>query len=289
MGQARTWRVHIRGAWNLLQSFGVKNHWNDTDFTRISAQSLHIIKILGETSEYSAGRPDLGTARPTYQDMDQSMLSSVSSTEGFGFTLGASKEILECIASITALEIHGNRKETYDCLDEDVTSILAKLSKFWKFTSTSGGGSVETQPGEDQDSKECTDVHDQKMAFVFATYIHLYRTIYKLPPVRLRYYVRKTFEHVQSFFRTSDGNFSVWPAFIAAVEAYADQDIASARMWLDRSTKFGMANRNALRKVVEEVWRRREDSAASLGTDPGSIAVDWRQVMEQLHCDVLLV
>lgn len=105
----------------------------------------------------------------------------------------------------------------------------------------------------------------------------------------MRAYVSETLHHVDAFFSESNGNFSIWPAFIAAVEAYTAEDLEAAQRWLQRSTTYGMGNRQAIRAVVEEVWRRRAEASALLGVDPCAIAVDWRKVMKDMDCDVLLV
>ena len=76
---------------------------------------------------------------------------------------------------------------------------------------------------------------------------------------------------------------------MAAVEATTDADISSAREWLARSTSFGLGNRASVQRVIEKVWERRETQATILGIARGMIAIDWRDIMQELDCDVLLV
>jgi hypothetical protein len=95
--------------------------------------------------------------------------------------------------------------------------------------------------------------------------------------------------NVLAFYTQDQGNFSLWPAFIAAVEAYADEDLIAAKTWLERATQFGLGNRLYVKRVVEEVWHRRKMLSRESGIEPGLIIVDWRQVMVEFSIDILLV
>lgn len=130
---------------------------------------------------------------------------------------------------------------------------------------------------------------EQAAAFVHAAYIYLYRSVLNAAPVVVKSHVTQTFAHVRAFFAASQGNFSIWPAFIAAVEAYTEEDQESAREYLGRATSVGIGSRESIKRVVEEVWRRREAIAGGPGQDLAHTIVDWRVVMRQLDCDVLLI
>ncbi|KAH8675351.1 fungal-specific transcription factor domain-containing protein [Xylariales sp. PMI_506] len=137
-------------------------------------------------------------------------------------------------------------------------------------------------------SSRCAE-YLQSTAFLYATYIYLYRALLHAPPATVRPYVARTLELVLAFSSTSRGNFSIWPAFIAVVEAYRDEDLAAAQRWLGIATSFGLGNRTLIRDVVLEVWRKRSEMAVRSGIDPGLITVDWREVMHEMGCNVLLV
>jgi len=126
-------------------------------------------------------------------------------------------------------------------------------------------------------------------AFISATYIYFYRTIFNKPPKDVQQYVREVFHHATAFFAIGEGNLSLWPAFIAAVEAYEECDIVSAKRWLDNASKMGMGNRIKVKIVVEEVWRLRESIAIDIREDIGDVIVDWRDVMANLGMDIVLV
>ena len=102
-------------------------------------------------------------------------------------------------------------------------------------------------------------------------------------------YVSLAFQNISAFCAESSGNFSLWPAFIAAVEAYTPEDIQSARQWLEQSINFGLGNRLPVKRIIEEVWRRRDDAHFERAMDKGLVAVDWRDVVRDLGIDILLV
>ena len=110
-----------------------------------------------------------------------------------------------------------------------------------------------------------------------------------LPPAAVALDVSNVFESVDEFFRLGGANLSLWPAFIAAVEAYRDRDKEAARRWLAISTEVGMGNRRKIIALIHHIWQVREGTAHATGQDPGSIAVDWRGIMKKLDLDILLV
>lgn len=82
---------------------------------------------------------------------------------------------------------------------------------------------------------------------------------------------------------------SLWPAFIAAAEASTVKNMDLAKDWLNDTISFGLGNRLSIKKVIEEVWRRRKLAAEEWETDQSCVNVDWREVMHDLEVDVLLV
>jgi hypothetical protein len=119
-------------------------------------------------------------------------------------------------------------------------------------------------------------------AFIAATYIYLYQTLFDLPPKKLSSYVSEVFYNVQSFNALDNGNCCLWPAFIAALASFEEEDVALARSWLDRVSNSEMGQRMNVRCLVEEVWRVRATTAAETGRELGSTNVDIGEVMEVL-------
>jgi hypothetical protein len=286
-GESRKWRHHFRGAWTLFEQYRASEPWKVTDFVCVSIQSLNIIKVISETSDVV--EPNHNSNCRTIQGNNLA-LDLVSSTLDFGFTIGTSAAILDCISRITDFRKVGSSlgdPSTSEFLQE----ILARLNTCLRDELASFGQiSTERQNGiGDASTFEHQSFHSQRVSFVYATYIYLYRAVLNVPPQTIQDYVSKIFENVSFFSACSHGNFSIWPAFIAAVEAATDDNIALAREWLIWATSFGLGNRPSMRRVIEHVWATRETLATNYDVSRGLIAIDWRDIMVELDCDVLLV
>ncbi|KAE8371730.1 fungal-specific transcription factor domain-containing protein [Aspergillus bertholletiae] len=243
---------------------------------------------------------------------ETSMASSILSTPQFGFTIGAQRSLLECISTITTVSqraASGAFDTTPFAVDGIVSQILSRLEHLREQNNNHHPSPIygEVMPippsteiitsNTNNNNNNTAVIQDdvaaryQLNAFIYATYIYLYRSLLDVPPRRVSGYVSLTFENIKSFYAHSCGNLSLWPAFIAAVEAYTDQDMESAKAWLRYSAQFGQGNRLEVKRIVEEVWRRREEVYITSGSamDRGRVGVDWREVADDLGVDILLV
>ncbi|KAG7005716.1 hypothetical protein G7Y79_00018g045230 [Physcia stellaris] len=102
-GQPNVWRLHLNGAWDLLRSSQSQKPWLDNDFAWVTTQSLCLLKIKSGS---------------TTQD-EQDLISSVAERSDFGFTTGATPELLACIMEINSLHdyIKQNR-HMYGMMDD---------------------------------------------------------------------------------------------------------------------------------------------------------------------------
>ncbi|EXJ76215.1 uncharacterized protein A1O5_00723 [Cladophialophora psammophila CBS 110553] len=299
-GQSRSWRHHLQGAWDLFRNFRAQSPWKDSELTCASLQSLFIISLVGDTSRldnglvadqgelaqsesgyttslpHDSGIIEAGTASSaTLQD--QESIFMIKSTLDFGFTIGATQEILDCISCINDM----NRVNKWSGPnDNNYRTLLGRLDACRASLA-------------DKSSRVCGVLNNaayyQLGAFVAATYIYFYRSFFDLSPMELHTYIVETFDYVNCFVSGNYGNFSLWPAFIAAVEAYSDETMSMVGEWLDTAMSFGLGSRVLVRKVIEETWRRRDIISREIGLDKGLVAVDWRRVIKDWDVDVLLV
>ncbi|KIX04696.1 uncharacterized protein Z518_05566 [Rhinocladiella mackenziei CBS 650.93] len=288
-GQSRNWRHHFRGAWDVFWKYQAQRPWEDSDFACASIQSLNIIGIISDTSRLAYDAEDgqdklhrqLSDSdafdRNSSQTFSQESFSVIKSTHEFGFTIGATQEILECISCISDMNRDSDSSEVMEDRCQGLLSLLNVCRS--NLANQASSGSAILNPA----------AHYQLGAFVNATFIYFYRTLFDLPPGKLENYVIETLENVNLFMSHGYGNMSLWPAFIAAVEASSDGVMSMARTWLEAAITVGMGSRFTVKKVVDEVWRKREVASRKLNLDRQLIAVDWREVMKELNVDVLLV
>lgn len=216
---------------------------------------------------------------------DLAYTSSILSTPEFGFTIGAHRSLLECISSITDAKHKMRSSMTFDDpFDVDITISLV-LSCLEDIRMQLEGNNV-VEIAEDISLTQNLARY-QLSAFLYATYIHLFRSLLDVPPRRVAKYVELVFVNTHAFYSRSRGNFSLWPAFIAAVEAYTEYDISLATEWLEQSSNFGLGNRRKIKQIVETVWIRRNLVQLETNMDKGLIPIDWREI--GLDTDILLV
>ncbi|KAF7592958.1 hypothetical protein BBP40_012194 [Aspergillus hancockii] len=316
-GQSRQWKHHLQGAWAFLLDSESEEPWNESQFGCFSTQSLLIVRIISGTTLTGSNSPTL-ILTPELQSSSAQMITSSDSTEAniipstpntelafassilstpqFGFTIGAHRSLLECISTITSIsqQMRSTESDTtpfgVDCI---VARILSRL-EIYRTQIKEHTLYNDTHPTSTEIVRSSDQAHEQLAryqlnAFIHATYIYLYRALLDVPPKRVSTYVSLTFQNITAFNDKNSGNLSLWPAFIAAVEAYTEQDMDSARSWLEQSAQFGLGNRLSVRRIIEEVWRRREDAHMKSAMDRGLVTVDWRDVVNDLEIDVLLV
>ncbi|KAI3332330.1 fungal-specific transcription factor domain-containing protein [Xylariaceae sp. AK1471] len=286
-GISQRWRQHLEGAWKLLQEFRIHAPWNMASYICISLQSLVITRIIGQTSKLEY------MARESTEDDDIMVLDPIATTPGFGFTIGAPVTILQCISRIDKFRNqrrHGTPDTDINDILQDIISRLRQCQEDSLSTIMDLSDPLDAQSNEAHNtSSGLNSTYYQVQAFISATYIYLYRTLLNAPPTSVKLYVGRTLEQYSQFSIFGAGNFSLWPPFIAAVEAYTDEDLQVARIWLESMVSCGIGSRMLVKKVVEEVWQRREARSKASGLDLGMISIDWRKVMQELDCDVLLI
>ncbi|CAI7651622.1 unnamed protein product [Penicillium manginii] len=298
-GQSKKWKHHLQGAWALLLDPHSFDSWDESPFTRFSIQSLLIVRIISGTAlgggeshshdlslQHTSSEPNFDSSHGR-NSRDLSLISSILSTSEFGFTIGAHKSLLECISSITEASHKMQLGITSeDSFKVDIT-IARVLSCLEDIRTQLEGNNLAGTEGQNSESLARNLARYQLSAFLYATYIYLYRSLLHVPPRRVAKYVELVFSNTQAFYSEDRGNFSLWPAFIAAVEAYTESDIGSAKEWLEQSSHFGLGNRRKIKHIVEYVWRKRDRMHLERNMDKGLVAIDWREI--GLDTDILLV
>jgi hypothetical protein len=285
-GNSTAWRAHFNGAWAFLRDQEATEPWNLSEFAWVTTQSLCLINIVNETSI----KHDSVTRNPcqSLRISHKNLTSFISSATTFGFTIGATQLVMACIMDVRRLASDLKNETDMAIIDETVNNLYTRLEECKEQQiiglPPNGTGSLKM-------SKEERIAWYHLNAFIAATHIYLHRTVFDLPPGNeiIKRRVGEVFENVDNFLALSGGNLSLWPAFIAAVEACDEEHVSAAKKYLSFATSVGMGNRFKAKSIVEEVWRLREESSVTTGISSGNISVDWRDVMVDLDMDILLV
>jgi hypothetical protein len=255
--------------------------WTTSIFAESTIQSLCIIKIVSDTSRVDE---EPGSFDYVAASEQEKLMSTISSSSLFGFTIGASGMLIKCIADIRRLVYEFKTGISIQYIDDAAHELLLRLDRCREISAK--------RPLSESDSN---NFKNSKMAlyhlnaFIAATYIYLYQALFDVPPSHVRRYVEEVFHNIQAFFALGNGNFSLWPAFIAAAASCEPDDVAAAKEWLRSASNFGIGNRVKVQAAIEEIWRLREVISGQTNQDLGSIIVDWRDVMQKLGLDIPLV
>lgn len=278
-GNSITWRTHLKSAWIFSVQVQHLKPWNVSAFAAASTQSLCIIKTVSDSSK------QLEELELEHNHLHQEpIIAAMSSYPSFGITIGASRLLIGCISDIhnLARDVKYGRATIKD--SAHILHNLDQCDQMALLDLRSGPHSEDIQNAK---SKSMRYYHE--CAFNAAGYIYLHRYVLNSPPHIIQKYVAQVFHNVKAFYSVDEGNFSVWPAFVAAVESYEENDLTSAGIWLDCAARAGMGNRLRIKAVVQEVWRQRAAIAVQTQKDLGTIIIDWRAVMAQLKLDIVLV
>lgn len=122
------------------------------------------------------------------------------------------------------------------------------------------------------------------MAFYYATHIYFSSALLKAPPQHVQHFVRQSIEHLEGIERTERTlNVSgiMWPAFIVACETEGQELRSRISKYFDWREELGLENSMEAWKVVQEVWRRRDECRSDK-------PVLWHEVMADLDIDIML-
>lgn len=193
-----------------------------------------------------------------------------------------------CVADIRRLAYKVKGGNQVEGLDEAVANLCCRLQECQRMSDNESVNPTDSLKSI-QSGQQATPSQYHLKAFIAATHIYLYQSIFDLPPRILRPYVAEVFQSIELFYLSGGGNLSLWPAFIAALEAYEEPEVSAAKSWLQTATSVGIGSRHKAKAVIERVWNMRAVTSKSTGQDVGFIVVNWQQAMIDLDMDILLV
>lgn len=240
-------------------------------------------------SETSLVRGEPSHARQIWVDSEDDLsLKEFSTNPRFGYTLGASNILMSCISEINELSHKGLIFGIDEATDRIIGNIRERLEA--ARIATNSRQDLDIGPHDDSSASLNRDSAKQAhlRAYTAAALIYFYHEFYALPPKAMSPYVSETLDSISTFTELTRGNYTMWPIFIASVEAYEDSDICRFQKLFRNACGMGMANRVQIQALVERIWKIRDVQATHTGQGKGLIRVDWKNVMHVLELDVLL-
>jgi arginine metabolism regulation protein II len=274
IGDSSDWRIHMRGGISFLNSID-RSIWIRSP----SASIMYQIFLSLETFRPAHVRiaRDL-EPQPLLSDAIASQ-DAISGTHELyickdrDYILdrlwGVSKPIMECIILINRYVFQGfvHAKEDVMCLQSKILS----------------NNPTDLLPSSSLKGNEQMRWH-HACIFYFACHIYFCRALIHTPVGALQHLVRQCLEHIEASEARATlhtGTGILWPAFITACEADEDESRTRVLCYFDKRANLCIGNYHAAKRVILEVWRRR-DCMENVTN------VLWHEVMADLQIDILL-
>ncbi|KAL6853236.1 fungal-specific transcription factor domain-containing protein [Trichoderma novae-zelandiae] len=285
-GNARgsvAWRDHFDGVGGFVTQFVQQRPWTRSAQSWVISQSLALSFEISQTGNAKV------YGRSPITDI---LLDGVASREGFGYTIGASCDVLRTISSIRLL---AEKMALGDIPDDLGTSIQAYLVDLSARNHSELGVDLDILDRdiflESLPEKELLRFLDSLHLRLFRTaaLIYLHQAVLNVPPRGVRSLVRSVLADAMTFMHRRGGSISLWPVFIAATEATEREDQVIIEQWLTISSQIGMRNRLVAGKLIHQIWQERSQEAIARGINPDLVIKDWKAVQQRLGVDLLLL
>lgn len=267
-GISRAWRVHLNGAWEFFKLHHVDRPWQTSEIAWLTAQSLCLLRLRCDTMHTDI---DKGLRMSEFGSV-KGLTSLVASRPDFGFTVGATPDLLQCIIDTTQL--------AFQISQDGIGSYREASNTLYQRLQTCSAT---------QDSRKEGQVQLHRRIFQLGAIIYFHRSIFGSLPRDLVMSINELLWHLKRYRELGGGHVTLWPVFMAAVEGYQADHQAAFRQWLDDNNKMGAASRRDIRSLIEAVWNKRARIGETTGVDEGHVTVDWSDVACEMGLDILLV
>jgi hypothetical protein len=298
------WRDHFQAARRFVMRHLDKRPWNLTYEAWVVTQSF----VLSHVIAHTAHKPyTLAVSHNHNEDSNSEnmydVLCDTAASSRFGYTIGGTGRLIKALYRIRRLEAQivveaaGTATGATNSIDlsikEEAIVILDDLhhlpdDEMDPYLGSAGGTRMPLAR-----ARTLASLHIN--LFRNAISIHLLSTVMRCPPSTVAGYVMDVLSDAMTFVDMSPHgkiycSISLWPLFVAAVNAYIPeaQDIAERILELFSKTDC-VQNRCDTKSLVYKVWAIRIDLAEKDKCDPGDIWVDWREVMTQMNMDILFL
>ncbi|KAI1610221.1 fungal-specific transcription factor domain-containing protein [Exophiala viscosa] len=287
-GQYRAWRHHFRGAMGFVSQYLSQKPWSLSRDAWNITQSFVLDMVLAYTAVHPSTTTD-------HISKLSGILGNVTREPRFGFTIGGNARLINTIYRILLLEEqfsaarylqHGQlaNEDLHTQAEEIVQELRISLEDDVDlYIKHQEIGSLKTLPR----ARLLVKLHLQ--LFNKGVLIYLLRMVLRHPPAAVADYVGEVLTDAIVFLDMNGGEPSIWPVFVAAVEAYTPESQALADHFFDESKTRGTGTREEMRSVIRQVWADRERLSAERQCSVGGIAIDWREVTKKMDVDILLL
>lgn len=300
------WREHFRAATRFVMRHLARRPWKLTHEAWAVTQSFVSEYVIAHT----AHKPYTLAVSQSHDEDDNSkgvydVLCDTAANLNFGYTIGGTGRLIKALYRVRRLEAQmaaeaadttasaANTDDIDSSLVEEAVAILHDLQKPHDDGLDAYFDSAGTIRMPLAHARTLASLHIN--LFRNAVIIYLLSTVLQFPPSTVAGYVMDVISDAWLFMNMSPHgtmycSLSLWPLFVAVVDAYLPeaQGIAERILQLIAKTS-GTKNRCDVKRLVHKVWAIRIDLAQKSKCCPGDIWIDWREVMTQMDMDILLL
>ncbi|EPE25363.1 Zn2/Cys6 DNA-binding protein [Glarea lozoyensis ATCC 20868] len=278
------WRRHIRGAVGFVSQYVTQKPWMLSHDAWIITQNFVLAIVLSQTvCSGTINSPDY------IKDID-GMVDDVISQPSFGYTMGGNTRLLGMIYQARQIDVQlanmGYKPGIQGMKEDILVQVEEMFSQLEKPLDDDVELYMEQQASNSARTRQLVEVHLN--LFHGGVMIYFLCTVLQNPPSTVARQVSEVLNNTMTFVDTHSKYVSVWPVFMAMVEAYTLESLELANRYLASSNEVS-GNRKDIDRVVRQVWADREELASARQCNLGEIFVDWRDVMKKLNLDILLL
>ncbi|VUC30648.1 unnamed protein product [Clonostachys rosea] len=273
------WRSHFKGAAALVTKMLQSKDWTQSSDAWVISQSLALSLEIAQTGHTSNARQ----AGPTGM-----LLDALSTRSDFGYTIGSPRAALKALSTLRRDEFSPDLADGN--LEVEISDALRILSLIQE-DDPENRSEFHEKPSKIAQSSERLNYLAQlhSRMFLNAVIIYLKRLGPGVTPSQVSTYTSAVLNDMSTFLDLDGGSISIWPVFVAAVEACDPIQRDMVRKWFEFSSCLGIENRLQARHIIEAVWRTRDSIADEMGCPATETIVDWTTIQQGLGVDILLL
>jgi hypothetical protein len=239
--------ISLQSGVEILQQQRNLKMWTTLEDAWYATQSFYLLRIMSETSLMG----ETSHARHTIMDsVDYIPLIKFTSNPRFGYTMDASNILMSCISEINTYSQRGWTFGQDKSIDGFLASVLERLEKSRKSAALGLSPSHDLNDDVHSDVPRSPAKQAHLRAYTAAACIYFYHEFYDLPPRDMAPYLSEVLNSILTFAQLSGRNYMLWPVFIAAVEAYEENDTLKLQELLTNACGVGMANRVKIKSKI---------------------------------------
>ncbi|CAI6013961.1 unnamed protein product, partial [Clonostachys chloroleuca] len=232
-----SWRSHFKGAAALVSKMLHGRDWTQSSDAWVISQSLALSLAIAQTGHIDSARD----AGPTGM-----LLDALSMRSDFAYTIGSPRAALKALSQLQRVDKEPNSQTN---LEAEICDELRSLNSV-QGEDTGHGSRLHKERSQTNGRLDHLAQLHSRM-FLNAAIISLKRLGPGVTPSQVSTHTSSVLNDMSTFLDMDGGSISLWPVFVAAVEACVPSERDMVRRWFEFSSRLGIENRTQARQIIE--------------------------------------